>query len=230
MSSSSSLKPLSFIHAFPQSAYFGRVVPKSKIYEKSLATTAVKEMFVKEVNKIIWKYKLSSKTINLPSRGAIYEIQIFTVELKNGTLKQEVLRTIDRAIPSPIIFQLVFGNKFKYIAAYKRPNDADKSKSVISNYFETDWVNQNSDQRSLPVALDLGILYEKLLLNLIKEPIRPHEKFKEFINRLEILKVKEKELSKLNVQIKKEKQYNRRVELNRKFNVLKSEIRSLKDE
>lgn len=220
---------MNVLYKFPQSAYFGRTVPKSKIYAKFLPTSAVKAMFIKDVNKIIWKYKLSSKTINLPSRGAIYEIQIFTVELKNGILRQEVLRTIDRAIPSPIIFQLVFGGKLKYTAAYKRPNDADKNKCVISNYFETDWVNQNFDQCSLPVALDLGILYEKLLLNLIKEPIRPNERFKEFMNRLDILKVKEKDMFKLNARIKKEKQFNRKVEINMSIHALKAEIEELKN-
>ncbi|MCK5608231.1 DUF4391 domain-containing protein [Candidatus Pacearchaeota archaeon] len=219
---------MNVFYEFPQSSYFGRIVPKSKIYEKALPTSAIKEMFVREVGKIIWMYKLSPETINLPCKKNINEIQVFTVELKNGTLRQEVLRTIDRAIPSPIMFQLVFGNKIKYTAAYKCFNASDKDKRGVSAYFETDWVKQNSDQCSLPVVLDLGILYEKLLLNLINEIIRPHEKFKEFINRLDILKVKEKDLFKLNGRIEKEKQFNRKVEINAQIKNLKEQIIELK--
>ena len=66
------------------------------------------------------------------------------------------------------------------------------------------------------------------MLNLIKEPIRLHEKFKEFINRLDILKAKEKDIFKLNARIKKEKQFNRKVEINAQIKNFKEEIKELK--
>ncbi|MCK5492388.1 MAG: DUF4391 domain-containing protein, partial [Candidatus Omnitrophica bacterium] len=59
--------------------------------------------------------------------------------------------------------------------------------------------------------------------------IRPNERFKEFMNRLDILKVKEKDMFKLNARIKKEKQFNRKVEINMSIHALKAEIEELKN-
>ena len=54
----------------------------------------------------------------------------------------EVLRCIDLAIPFPIIFELRFDGKVKPIAAFKRPNEADASKWVISEYFNGGWIKE----------------------------------------------------------------------------------------
>jgi len=52
---------------YPKAAAFERVLPKSKIYEHSKPSNAVKELFVKQVDKIVWQYKLAPETINLPA-------------------------------------------------------------------------------------------------------------------------------------------------------------------
>ncbi|MFC1509800.1 DUF4391 domain-containing protein [Candidatus Omnitrophota bacterium] len=64
------------------------MLPKNKIFEHASPTSAVKKLFVREVEKIIWSYKLSPETINLPAKVGILEIQIFTIILKTGTLKK----------------------------------------------------------------------------------------------------------------------------------------------
>ena len=144
------------LYHFPKQAYFGRIVPKSKIYEYVAPGSKVKNLFVQEVEKMTWSYKLSPETINLPAKDGIQEIQVFTIMLKAGTLKHEVLQVIDKAIPSPILFCLTFAKKIQYVAAYKRPSAADKTKCVISNYFETDWMPDNIEQIELPLVLDLA--------------------------------------------------------------------------
>ena len=46
-------------------AAFGRILPKNKIYEHAHPSTALKELFVRQVDQIVWKYKLAHETINL---------------------------------------------------------------------------------------------------------------------------------------------------------------------
>jgi len=67
-----------------------------------------------------------------------------------------------------------------------------------------------------------------LLKDLI--PIKPRKKesLNELVSRVDQLRVKEREAVKLENRIKKEKQFNRRVELNRTLNELKQEIKDLK--
>ena len=65
---------------------------------------------------------------------------MFGVSLRTGKLDEDVLRAIDRAIPFPLIFELTWSGKRKAVAAFKRPSEADSTKWVVSDYFETEWV------------------------------------------------------------------------------------------
>ncbi|HEY3442233.1 MAG TPA: DUF4391 domain-containing protein [Paludibaculum sp.] len=86
---------------YPKQAEFNHVIPKAKIYSFAKPTRAVRDRFVSQVAEIVWKYKLSPETVNLPARHGIQEIQIFAVALKAAELAEDVLRAMDRAIPSP---------------------------------------------------------------------------------------------------------------------------------
>ena len=218
----------SVVYKFPESAKFQRVVPKSKIYDHAAPGSKIKDLFVKEVEKIIWSYKLSSATINLPASDGVQEIQVFTIALRTGELSQEVMHTIDKAIPSPILFELKYGGKTKYAASYKRPSEADKNKWVVSSYFQSDWMKDDGPASELPVALNMGALYHSFLTSLSPLPFRQGEKLDSLVSRVDLLRIKEHEAEKLENRIKKEKQFNRRVELNRELNELKAEIEGLR--
>ena len=216
------------LYNFPKAAAFGRMLAKSKIYDHATPTSKVKELFVKEVEKIIWSHKLSPATINLPASDGVQEIQVFSILLRTGELSQEVLHTIDKAIPSPIMFELKYGGKIKYAASYKRPSEADKSKWVVSSYFFSDWMKEDGSAIELPVVLNMGALYQSLLTSLSPLPFRQGEKLDDLVSRVDLLRVKEREAEKVENRIKKQKQFNRRVELNRTLNALKQEIEGLK--
>lgn len=161
------------LYAWPKQAAFGRVVPKSKIYEHATVSTAIKERFVQQVEQINWAYKLAPETINLPASPTVAEIQVFRLTLKGVSLDHEVLKAIDRAIPFPLIFELVQGGRIKLVAAYKRPaqnpkSAADNSRWVVGSYFETDWQPESSPRQPLPVALNMAGLYEQLLSTLVQ--------------------------------------------------------------
>lgn len=218
---------MSFLYDFPQKATFGRMLPKNKIYEHASPTTAIKKLFVQEVEKIIWSYKLSPETINLPAAGNVQEIQIFTIVLKHKTLKHEILSTIDKSIQSQILFVLSHENQFRYVAAYKRPNEADKSKWVVSQYFETKWIPDTTEKIVLPVALNLSSLYFSILKSILQLSVRPGETLDEFVYRAERLKIKKREAGKLEVRMNKEKQFNRKVEMNSELKNINNEIDDL---
>ena len=71
------------LFAYPTNAAFGRVLPKSKIYERTQPTTAVKELFVRQIEQVVWQYKLAPETINVQGTTIVPEIQIFRITLKN---------------------------------------------------------------------------------------------------------------------------------------------------
>lgn len=218
---------MSVLFAYPENATFGRVLPKEKIYSHASPSRALRDKFVAQIARIVWQYKLAPETINLPARSAVPEIQIFDVSLKTGELSEDVLRCMDKAIPFPIFYRLVFEDRIKVISAYKRPSDADSAKWVVDDYFSTDWLPANAERSELPVALDLAGLYEQLLRQLMVLPPRAGESLKAQVERLGQVRSKQNECLKMESHLQKEKQFSRKVEANSQLRALRKELEAL---
>lgn len=215
---------------YPKNAAFGRVLPKNKIYEHGSVSSAVRQLFVRQVEQIVWQHKLAPETVNLKASKAVPEIQIFSIALKGDALKPEVLRCIDLAIPFPILFELRYGGKVKPVAAFKRPSEADASKWVISEYFDGNWVSADIQRKPLPMVFDLEALYGQLLLPLMPYPARPGEDLQRRVERMERIRLKHRELERCEARLRREKQFNRKVAINAELRGLKLELQSLKDD
>ena len=217
--------------SYPKQATFGRNLPKNKIYEHSGANTRLKNLFVEQVEQIVWQYKLAPETINLPAKPGVPELQIFTIQLKTAELNLDVLRCIDGAVQFPIIFELSWGDKdhgrTQVVAAYKRPNESDASRWVLSDYFATAWLPSDIERAAMPLALDLGGLYEQVLHRLIPTPARPQESLADLVSRVERVAAKKREVEKTASKLAKEKQFNRKVEINAELRKLKKELEEL---
>lgn len=229
INSSLKLHP-SALFSYPKQALFGRILPKNKIYQHAVPGTALKELFVQQVEQIVWQYKLAPETINLPAKAGITEIQIFDINLKTPDLNEAVLRCIDKAIPFPIFFQIKFENRIKMIAAYKRVNAVDNEKWVVDSYFASSWYAQDRTRQPLPVALNLGLLYDHMFRQLLPLPPRTGETLKDQIERWSQWQDKQHEAQKLEARMRKEKQFNRRVEINQQLRQLQLQIELLTNE
>ncbi|NKX71310.1 DUF4391 domain-containing protein [Rhodobacteraceae bacterium R_SAG1] len=196
------------LYDYPKSRLLKRVVPKTRIYDRVQASTALKDKFVTQVDQITWRAKLAPETINLPATKSVPEIQVFRVTLKSGAVQDDVLRAIDRAIPFPILFEMEQDGQTQIAAAHKRPSDADTTKWVLSDYLRSDWLPINTPHSPLPVALNLGVLYEQILTALM--PIVPQtaESLSARMDRTQALKAKEREISQLKSKLKRETQFN----------------------
>lgn len=222
---------MSALFAYPKQAEFGRVLPKNKIYEHSGANTRLKDLFVEQVEQIVWRYKLAPETINLAAKAGVPEIQVFAIQLKTPELHHDVLRCIDGAVQFPIIFELTQGQgaeaRTQVVAAYKRPSDADSANWVYSDYFESGWMLATSERKPLPLALDLAGLYEQLLRRLVPIVARTQEPLRDLVARSEAALAKATEIAKVEARLSKEKQFNRKVEINSTLRQLKSEHEQL---
>jgi len=125
---------------FPAQAKFAKAVPKNKIYENASVSTALKEKFVSQIEKIVWSYKLAEETLNIPATPKIPEIEVFDLYLKGNSVDEALIKAVDKAIPLPIFFYIhTKDGRIKAKAAYKRPSEADSHKWVIESYFESGW-------------------------------------------------------------------------------------------
>lgn len=209
--------------AFPESTAFGKVLPKNKIYEYANPNAKVKELFVKQVEQIVWQHKLAPETLNITASDQVPEIQVFRLILKTPEISDDVLSCIDKAIPFPVLFEICFEKRFQVIAAYKRPSATDNSKWLISRYFASNWQPADQQRLSLPVVLDLAALYKRLLGVLVNLPQRQNESINDWIMRSEQLTKLNRDISRLQSKLNNEKQFNRKVALHTELKQLQTQ-------
>ncbi len=215
------------LFSYPPQATVGKALPKSKVYEHAKPGSVLRALFVSQVEQISWAYKLAPETINLPATSAVPEIQIFDLLLKMPKLDNAVLRCIDKSIPFPILFQLRFDGRMQAVAAHKRPSDANASQWIISDYFVGPWEPETRVRPALPIALDLGGLYERLLRPLMPVPVRAGETLRDHLDRATLLLAKQDEAEKLAERLARAKQFNRKVELNAQLRTIRKELNNL---
>lgn len=213
--------------AYPPKAEFNRVIPKVKIYAGAGSAKSVRDRFVAQVDEIVWRHKLSPETVNLPARGGFTEIEAFEIILRQPELDRKVLSAIDRAIPYPIFYRLLYEGRTKRVAAWKRPAADGSGKWVTETYFETSWTKNTAPSLPLPVALDIKSLYEQMLFAYIDLPRREGESLGELAERVETIRLYRRDLKMLEARIKSEKQFNRKMEMNAQARVLKARLAEL---
>jgi hypothetical protein len=215
----------SILYRWPPTARFGRVVPKSKFYEHSKVPAAARERLVKEVQRITWAYKLADETIHLRGNSAVPEIQIFEIDAKGIDVADATLATLDKAVQSPIIFELRRTvddvEQTSMAAAYKRL--VGKSPQV-AGYMRTEWLVSGTDRIALPPALDLPGLYTALLAPILPVAPRPGESLAESTERM-ARKVKlDRQIASIERRLRNEPQLNRKAELRRQIQACKVEL------
>jgi len=215
------------MYAFPEAAQFGKVIPKSKFYEKAALGGRVKKSFVEQIERIVWVYKLSPKTTNLPAGKEVEEIQIFDIFLKGESLDDEVLVAMDKAIASPLIFQLVSGSRIQVAAAYKRRSEADAEKWVVSPHFRSDWADANHPKTTLPVALDMDRLYAELIKPLVGIQPKEAESVRQLVERADAIRLAKNDITKIQARLGREKQFNKRVAINAELRVANETLKRI---
>lgn len=206
---------IDLIH-WPETAKVDRVIPKDRLYAEASAGATLKQRFVDEVQRVRWAYKLGEESLRLAPGETVTEIQVFVVDLKGSILDNSVLASIDKAIPSQIIFELRredgLWTEQAMTAAYKRDG-----KTKGADYFRTGWIGSDQQRVPLPAALDMDGLYSQLLGRLLPHPIRPVEDLSDALDRMGRIRGLTREIAALEKKLRTEPQLNRKMELRRQI-------------
>jgi hypothetical protein len=204
------------LYCWPQAARFDRVVPKNRFYEHGQVTTALREKFIAEVQRVTWSYKLAETTINLAGTASVPEIQVFQIDAKGEDVSEAVLTAIDKSVKTPIIFEIAQGDadtgRTRMVAAHKQPGIRTPK---LGAYFTTGWHSTEAERRPLPTAINLPSLYAALLEPLVPIATRQGEELSGVTARVETVRKIEREVAALERKIRNEPQLNRKVELRR---------------
>lgn len=213
------------LYRWPEAGKLSRQVPKKKFYEQGTVNTAVREKFVSDIQRITWAYKLAEATINLPGTAVVPEVQVFTIDAKNRDVGEPILNAIDKAIPFPIIFEIVHQSagrsEVRMAAAHKQ---LEAGAQNLSGYYSTGWQSIDTMRQPLPTAITLPALYTAILQPLTPLTVRPGEEMSEMAARLATVRKLEREIAALERKLRTEPQLNRKVELRRTLKTKQHEL------
>lgn len=211
----------------PEATLYNKKIPKNKFYEKLKAGKRLKEMFINQVEKIVWKHKISKDTVNIEPTKEIPEIQIFEVHLKKKELSKEILENIDRAVPYPVLFLLIYDKEARCAVSFKKPSKKKQERYVVEQYFFSDWKKANEISFDFLKGLNLKTVYENVIKNLIPEEEIDSKNLEEVVERQKIAEKLRGEIELIESRVNKEVHFKRKVKLNLKLQQKQKELQQL---
>lgn len=202
----------------PYSAMVNKFIAKTKFYERVNISTKLQNEFIRYIQRITWKYKLSEATIGISKTAKVEEIQIFEIELKEQKIPVNTLRVIDKTIPYPILYIFTYKENIAFGISLKEDHK-------ILDYYFSEW---NEVIEFDFTGINLEIFYQKLIKAFLGKQFQPIQDFKKSISLDSRIRAIEKEIKTLSSKITKLKQFNRKVELNKTLLVRKKELKELK--
>lgn len=194
----------------PKPTLVNKVIPKNAF--DPYCSGQQKRLFTDKIEKIRWTHKLAWETTNLPSQE-VKEIQCFEIELRQEEGIEEALRIIDRAIPYPILFKLILGDLRKWLISKKHSHPTNEDNAVIDWTFESSW---STNQTDIPVDLKISLdeVFRKLCLVVSGEKEEVSVDIDQLVSLKREIQELESKIQKIKAKIAREKQFNKKVELN----------------
>ena len=221
----------------PPAARIDRVVAKKQFYDNGDLSSADKKLF-DHVKKIYWRYALKTENTFIQpfiDETQYYpEIEVMEVALRTNKQLNRLAEVIMRSIPYPMLIFFRSGEQIQLWMGKLRQNQGDASRMTLTDTEVTEWLTENDDfweNLSLKncstanFCLLYGAWFDIIsrshlaAMNIETDNISGDEA-RETVERLKAI---EQEMARLRRQMKKESQFNRKVELNTKLQKLKRE-------
>jgi len=235
--------------ALPEDARVEQRVPKKLLMEQDAPTAADKRAIQDGIEELFWVAALKPTNVGVPAfRDDVreyLEIAVLTATIRHGGKAGRLVELVHRAIPYPVVLVTTVGQDGTFSVAHKRWSQGEAGKVVIEDVHctaafagDAPTPEEAGFLASLPVAGlprgDLFALYQGWVDRVaalgaaritgaftVPGATAQGEVLR---NGLEAHKAMERELVQLRARAKKEKQINRRVELNLEIKRLECEM------
>ena len=214
---------------FPVSTEFNKRIPKQKFYDNLDVSPTLRRVFVDQIRLVYWRNKLAASTLNIAAGEVVSEVEVFEVRLNEPKLDEAVLKQIDKEIPYHILFILTCDGKAQAWIGYKEAAASGSSAFKVNRYYHTDWMPEDELQLRID-GLNMDTVYESLVRQIAGDKLQTDsgESLKESVERDEKKKQLEKQIAALESKMRKEKQLNRRMEMNAELKKLQRELGGMK--
>lgn len=209
---------------FPATTEFNKRIPKQKFYENLDVSPTLRRVFVDQIRLVYWRNKLAASTLNIAAGEAVTEIEVFEVRLNEPLLDEAVLKQIDKEIPYHLLFILTCDGKAQAWIGYKEAAASGSNAFKVSQYYHTDWMPESELQFQIN-GLDMDAVYENLVRQIAGDALGSEsgESLQASVERDEKRRQLEKQIAALEAKMRKEKQLNRRIEINTELKRLRKE-------
>ncbi|MBU1626815.1 DUF4391 domain-containing protein, partial [bacterium] len=211
-----------------------------------------KKAFANDIDMIEWTYTLKPSTINIPryedEDHEYLEVAIIEVVLKDVLRHKRIAQIIQRAIPYPAMIVFKHDTSIALNLALKRTNKADQNKIMVEAFHDTHWINLDSPtdaETQFFKSLNINTFsfnhfydwYADLLQRVVAlncawiSGSYTMESNKTDVDRVEELREiydLEQHQNTLRSDLKKETQFNRKVELNMQIKKITEQINTHK--
>ena len=240
--------------ALPPDTQVNQRVPKKLLLEHGAPTAADKRRIQDGIEEIMWVAALKPTNVGIPAFQddvrEYLEIAVLTVELRASAKLPRLVELIHRAIPYPVVLVAAHGGAISLSLAHKRWSQGETGKVVIEDVRRTESLRPDAltgEEAAFLASLalsglparDLFTLYQGWLDRLaaleatwITGTFAPPDSAGRAVVLRESLDTHarlQRELAVLRAQTAKEKQINRRVELNLRIKQLEVELTAVKE-
>lgn len=174
------------------------------------------------VTKVTLSNVLSPDRTNMESSDDVKEIYVFDLELNSNKVPEKFIEALNKSINFQTLLTLRYNDKVKYIIAVKIIDD---EKIKILKTFESDWQEETLDE--MPSSVKLENIYKQMIAKLTLYPFRIDEDFKQYVERMSVIKKQKSEIERQTKIMNTEKQPNIKMKLNDEIKKLNKELKEL---
>lgn len=210
----------------PSTTQFGKVVPKEKFYTKLSVSSAIKGMFVRYVEKIIWQNKLTADTMGVEKGENVVEIDVLEIVLKQRECHRELLDFIDKNLHHHNVFVLTYDGKSTLAVNFKEKSDDQN----LARFFRTSWIDDAEPLFNI-TGNNLDAVYESIIRSADSSAViaspegawQPSQTLKDQIAQVKQNEKIKAKIEKLEKKLANEKQFNRQLEIRAEIKKLLNE-------
>ena len=215
----------------PETCKVDNVIYKKLFYENADLLAADKKLFTENVDKITWRYSLKPDNCFVkPYKDEVREygeVEIIETALTRQAGEKRIAEIIMRTIPYPMLLVLKYEESVQLWAAHQRNSQNDSEKNVLEESVCTAWLD-SAEFEALSAKLDFQALRHGNFYGLytdVVDGISIHNAQGVMQNCGDLTgeqarallaqrQATESKIAALRAELKKETQFNRKVELN----------------
>lgn len=233
--------------------YIGQKITKKIFYQHANFNRDEEKIFRDVIDKIEMSYVLDSSNINIDifvnEQYNYTAIGYMKIILKKEYDIDKIANIIQSSIPNPLIIIFIYNDKISISSSLKRINKNDNSKVIVEDINTTPWIvldnmDYNTDKFIKSISIDNldyinfynfyksinNRIYIFKNLEVIGEYSDGYnQNIEEIRHIIERINIYNEQLKKIITDIKKESQFNKKMELNIKATNINKKIEYLRD-